>query len=61
METVFKIKLQAFNTNSSGEVCFYLEAVMESVSVKIETFTMNGSDGVYDGASFYLHSMVVCF
>ena len=58
---LFLIKLQAFNINSSGGVCFYLQAVMESVLVKIEAFTMNGSDGVYDGACFYLHGVVVCF
>ena len=34
---------------------------MESVLVKIEAFTMNGSDGVYDGACFYLHDVVVIF
>ena len=58
---LFSIKLQAFNINGSGGVCFYLQAVMESVLVKIEAFTMNGSDGVYDGACFYLHGVVVCF
>ena len=34
---------------------------MESVLVKIEAFTMNGSDGVCDGACFYLHDVVVIF
>ena len=34
---------------------------MESVLVKIEALAMNGSDGVYDGACFYLHDVVVCF
>ena len=34
---------------------------MESVLVKIQAFTMSGSDGVFDGASFYLHVVVVCF
>ena len=34
---------------------------MESVLVKIQAFIMNGSDGVYDGANFYLHDVVVCF
>ena len=48
-------------TESREGVCFYLQVVMESVLVKIEIFTMNGSDGVYDGASFYLHDVVVCF
>ena len=42
-------------------VCFFLQAVMESVLAKIEAFIMNGSDGVYDGACFYLHDVVVCF
>ena len=28
---------------------------MESVLVKIQDFTINSSDGVYDGACFYLH------
>ena len=55
------MKLQAFNINGSGGACFYLQAVMEYVLVKTETFTMNGSDGVYDGACFYLHGVVVCF
>ena len=55
------MKLQAFNINGSGRACFYLQAVMEYVLVKTETFTMNGSDGVYDGACFYLHGVVVCF
>ena len=30
---------------------------MESVLVKIEAFAMNGSDRVYDGASFYRHDV----
>ena len=34
---------------------------MESVLVEIQAFIMNGSDGVYDGAYFYLHDVVVCF
>ena len=34
---------------------------MESVLVKIEAFTMNGIDGVYDGACFDLHDVVVSF
>ena len=34
---------------------------MESVLVKAEALTMNGSDGVYDKACFYLHDVVVCF
>ena len=50
-----------FNINDSGEFCFYLQAVMEPVLVKIEAFAMNGSDRVYDGACFYLHDLVVCF
>ena len=55
------MRLQAFNANGSGGVCFYLQAVMESVLVNTEGFTINGSDGVCDGASFYLHAMLVCF
>ena len=54
------MKLQAFNINGSGGACFYLQAV-KHVLVKTETFTMNGSDGVYDRACFYLHGVVVCF
>ena len=42
-------------------VCFYLQAMMEPVLVKVEAFTMNGRDGVSDGACFYLHDVVVCF
>ena len=34
---------------------------MQSVLVKIQAFTINGSDGVCDGAYFYLHAVVVCF
>ena len=34
---------------------------MESVLVKIEAFTMNGSDGVCDGACFYLHDVQSVF
>ena len=30
---------------------------MESVLVKIEAFTMNDSDEVYDGACFCLHDV----
>ena len=55
------MKLQAFNINGSGGACFYLQAVMLSVLVKIEVFTMHGSDEAYDGAWFYLHDAVVCF
>ena len=42
-------------------VKYFLKSVMETVLVKIEVFTMNGSNGVYDGACFYLHDVVVCF
>ena len=38
--------------------CCYLQGVMEFVLVKIHTFTINGSDGVYDRAFFYLHVVV---
>ena len=31
---------------------------MESVLVKIQAFTMNGSNGVYDGTCFYLNDVV---
>ena len=34
---------------------------MESILLKIQAFTMSGSDGVCDGACFYLHAVVVCF
>ena len=34
---------------------------MDSVLVKNQVLTMNGSDGTYDGACFYLHDVVVCF
>ena len=34
---------------------------MESVFVKIQAFDMNGSDGVCDGACYYLHAVLVCF
>ena len=34
---------------------------MEPVLVKIEAFAMNGSDGVYYRACFYLHDVVACF
>ena len=30
---------------------------MESVLVKIEAFTINGSNGVYDGVCFYFHDV----
>ena len=60
MESVFN-KALSLNINSSGGVCFYLQAMREFVLVKIEAFTMNDIDGVYDGACFYLHDMVVCF
>ena len=33
---------------------------MESVLVKIQAFSRNGGDGVYDGACFYLHDVVDC-
>ena len=46
------MKFQPFNINDSGGVCFYLQAVMQSVVVKIEVFTMNGGNGVYGGACF---------
>ena len=55
------MKLQAFNINGSGRFCFYLQVVMEPVLVKIEVFTMNDSDGVYDGACFYLHDVQSVF
>ena len=53
------IKLQTLNIN--GRVCFYVQAVMVSVLVKTEAFTINGSDGVSVGACFYPHAVVVCF
>ena len=53
------IKLQTLNKN--GRVCFYVQAVMVSVLVKTEAFTINGSDGVSGGACFYPHAVVVCF
>ena len=59
--SLFLIKLKAFNINGSVGVCFYLQAVMEFVLVKVEAFTMNDSYRVYDGACFYLHDVVVCF
>ena len=31
-------------------VCFWLQAVMESILVKIQAFNRNGSDGVCDKA-----------
>ena len=40
------MKLQAFNINGSGEVCFYLQDEMESVLVNIQDFTVNGCDWV---------------
>ena len=58
---LFLIKLQAFNTNDSDGVYFCLQAVMESVLVKIQTFTIYGSDGICNGARFYLHAVLVCF
>ena len=57
---MFLIKLHAFNVNENGGVCLYLQDVMESVLVKIQTFSRNGGDGVYDGACFYLHDVVDC-
>ena len=58
---MFLIKLQAFNINGSGGVCFYLQSAMESVLVKIQVFAMKSSDGVCDGACFHLHAVIVCF
>ena len=55
------MKLQAFSTYASGGVCFYLQAVMKSVSVKIQDFILNCNNDVYYVACFYLHAMVVCF
>ena len=49
-------KLQVFNLNSSG-----LQGVMEYPLVKLQVFTINGSDGVRDGVCFYRHAAVVCF
>ena len=49
---MFLVKLQVFNKNGSDGVCFYIQAVMESVLVKTGACTMNGSDGVYDRACF---------
>ena len=57
--TKFLMRLQAFNINGSGGVCFYIRAVMESVLVKIENFTINGSDGFCDGACFLFHAVLV--
>ena len=34
---------------------------MESVLVKIQAFSMNGGDGVYDRACFYLHDVWTVF
>ena len=39
----------------SGRVCFYLQAVIESVLVKLQAFTINDSDEVCDEACFYHH------
>ena len=54
--SVFLIKPQALNLNSSG-----LQAVMKSLLVKFQTFAINESDGVREGACFYRHAAVVCF
>ena len=53
-------KLQAFNINGNGRVYFSLKAVMESVLVKIQSFTMNDGDGVYGRACFYLYDVIAC-
>ena len=54
--SIFLIKLQAFNLNSSE-----LQAVMKSLLVKFQAFAINDSDGVRDRACFYRHAVVICF
>ena len=60
-ETFLNGAASLFNVNGSGGVCFYLQAVLWSVSVKIQNIAINGSVGVCDGACLYFHAMVVCF
>ena len=55
------MKLQALNINGSSKVWFYLLAVMESVLVKIQNFTINDSDGFCDRGCFCPYAVVVCF
>ena len=55
------MKLQVFYVNGSGGVCCYIYAVIESVFAKIQSFTINGSNGAFDRACFYFHAVVVFF
>ena len=48
-----------------------MESMMEPVfvnvlcqfafSIKPQVFTVNGGEGIYDGAYFHLHAVVLCF
>ena len=55
------MKPQAFDMNGSGGFSFCLKAMMESILVNIQDFTINISDGVCDRACFYLQDVLVCF
>ena len=44
-DSVFLIKLQAFNLIGSSRVCFYFHPVIKSVLVKLQAFTVNDING----------------
>ena len=44
-----------------GVAEFVFTFTCKSVLVKIQAFTINGSDGACEEACFYLRAMVVCF
>ena len=54
---MFLVKLQASNLNGPGRVIIYVQTVMESIVVNLQTLTINVSDG---GAYFYRHALVAC-
>ena len=55
------MKPQAFDMNGSDGVSFCLKAMMESILVNIQDFSINISDGIYSRACFYLQDVLVCF
>ena len=54
-------KLQAFHLNGTDRICFYLQAVIESLLVKLQTFTITGSGGGWGRACLYHHAVVASF
>lgn len=56
-----RVHIQSRWQKRHSRVCFYLQAVMGSVLLKLQAFTMICSDGIHDGVCFYCHAIVVCF